>query len=153
MTHSCTFCAIGAGGDGIRTTREDVIWRDERTTAFVAAKWWKGNEGHVLVIPNRHARDLYEIDEGDLAAVYATAKRVAAAIRATYGCEGTSTRQHNEPGGGQDVFHFHVHVFPRWEGDPPVRAGRRDALDRGGRARTVRAAPPHRARCSREPAT
>ena len=113
----CTFCAIGAGGDGIRTTREDVVYRDQATTAFVAAKWWRGNEGHVLVIPNRHARDVYEIAEDDLAAVYGTAKRVAHAIRGSYGCEGTSMRQHNEPGGGQDVFHLHVHVFPRWAGD------------------------------------
>lgn len=113
----CTFCAVGAGADGARTTRADVVHRDERTTAFVAAKWWRGNEGHVLVIPNRHARDLYEIANEDLAAVGRTAKLVAAAIRASYGCEGTSMRQHNEPGGGQDVFHFHVHVFPRWAGD------------------------------------
>lgn len=113
----CTFCAIGAGGDGIRTTRADVVFRDDATTAFVAAKWWPANDGHVLVIPNRHSRDVYEIPEADLAAVYSTAKRVAAAIRGSYGCEGTSMRQHNELGGGQDVFHFHVHVFPRWTDD------------------------------------
>ena len=60
---------------------------------------------------------VYEITEADLAAVYRTAKRLAVAIRKTYGCDGTSMRQHNEAGGGQDVFHFHVHVFPRWTGD------------------------------------
>ena len=117
MAEQCTFCAIGRGNDGLRTTRDDVVLRDEATTAFVAAKWWLGNEGHVLVIPNRHARDIYEIADDDLAAVYRTAKRLAAAIRRSYGCDGTSMRQHNEPGGGQDVFHFHVHVFPRWDGD------------------------------------
>ena len=116
----CSFCAIAAGGDGLGargTTRADVVWRDGRTTAFVASKCWAGNEGHALVIPNRHARDVYEIADEELAAVYATAKRVAAAIRASHGCEGTSMRQHNEAGGGQDVFHVHVHVFPRWAGD------------------------------------
>ncbi|HUZ16219.1 MAG TPA: HIT domain-containing protein [Gaiellaceae bacterium] len=117
MAEQCTFCAIGAGGDGLRTGRDDVVLRNEATTAFVAAEWWPGNEGHVLVIPNRHARDIYEIAEADLAAVYATAKRLATAIRRSYGCEGTSMRQHNEPAGGQDVFHFHVHVFPRWADD------------------------------------
>jgi histidine triad (HIT) family protein len=113
----CTFCAIAVGGDGIYTTREDVVLRNARTTAFVAAKWWRGNEGHVLVIPNEHARDVYEISDDDLAAVYSTARRLAVAIRHSYGCEGTSMRQHNEPGAGQDVFHFHVHVFPRWTDD------------------------------------
>ena len=52
-----------------------------------------------------------------LAAVAVTVRRVATAIRDTYGCDGTSTRQHNDPGGGQDVWHLHVHVFPRYDGD------------------------------------
>nr|WP_256839025.1 HIT domain-containing protein [Ornithinimicrobium sp. HY1745] len=44
-------------------------------------------------------------------------RRVATAMRVAYGCEGTSTRQHNEPAGGQDVWHLHVHVFPRFADD------------------------------------
>jgi histidine triad (HIT) family protein len=71
----------------------------------------------VIVIPNRHVENLYGIEPALLAAVSATAQRVAVAIRATYDCDGTSTRQHNEPGGQQDVWHFHVHVFPRSDGD------------------------------------
>jgi histidine triad (HIT) family protein len=69
------------------------------------------------VIPNAHVENLYDIDDELLGAVYATAKRVALAMKTAYACEGTSTRQHNEPGGQQDVWHFHVHVFPRSEGD------------------------------------
>nr|WP_249273721.1 hypothetical protein [Agreia sp. VKM Ac-1783] len=42
-------------------------------------------------------------------------------LRAAYGCEGTSVRQHNEPADGQDVWHLHVHVFPRWSGDELYR--------------------------------
>ena len=68
-------------------------------------------------MPNEHVENLYEIDDELLAAVYATAKRVALAMKLAYGCDGTSTRQHNEPGGQQDVWHFHVHVFPRWHDD------------------------------------
>jgi histidine triad (HIT) family protein len=49
--------------------------------------------------------------------VYATTQRIATAMRKAYECPGTSMRQHNEPAGGQDVWHFHVHVFPRWAGD------------------------------------
>lgn len=53
-----------------------------------------------------------------LAKVYETVKRVAIALRESYeGCSGTSTRQHNEPDGNQDVWHFHVHVFPRYKND------------------------------------
>jgi histidine triad (HIT) family protein len=67
----------------------------------------------VLVIPVEHVKNLYEIDEVLLGTVHATVRRIATAMRSAYGCAGTSTRQHNEPGAGQDVWHLHVHVFPR----------------------------------------
>jgi histidine triad (HIT) family protein len=114
---ACPFCLFVAGDERTRNAPSDIVWKDERTTAFVAPKWWNAAPAHVLVIPNEHFENLYEIPEDVLGAVYATAKRIAVALKDAYGCSGTSTRQHNEPGGGQDVFHFHVHVYPRAEGD------------------------------------
>ena len=113
----CTFCGIAAGAYDALTQASDVVWRDAHTTAFVGAKWWVHNPGHVIVIPNAHARDLYDIREDDLGAVYATVKRVALALKQATQCNGISTRQHNEDAGNQDVWHFHVHVFPRWRRD------------------------------------
>ena len=49
--------------------------------------------------------------------IFDTSKRVAIALKETYKCDGVSTRQHNEPAGNQDVWHFHLHVFPRYTGD------------------------------------
>jgi histidine triad (HIT) family protein len=115
--YTCPFCRLLGGVETERNRLNDIVWRDEATTAFISPKWWPENEGHVIVIPNAHVENLYEISVGDLAAVYATVQLVAVAMREAYNCEGTSTRQHNEPGGGQDVWHFHVHVFPRREGD------------------------------------
>ena len=83
----------------------------------MSPKWWVGNRGHVLVVPTEHFENLYEIPQGALAAVYRIVQRAAVAMKAAYGCGGTSTRQHNEPAGGQDVWHFHVHVFPRFLND------------------------------------
>jgi len=71
----------------------------------------------VLVVPNDHFRNLYDISEDALSAVYATVKRVALALKKAYGCNGIMTRQHNEAAGNQDVWHFHAHVFPRYDGD------------------------------------
>jgi histidine triad (HIT) family protein len=71
----------------------------------------------VLVIPNEHVENLYAIDDDLLGAVYATVKRIAIGLKTAYACEGPSTRQHNEPAGYQDVWHFHAHVFPRYPGD------------------------------------
>jgi histidine triad (HIT) family protein len=49
--------------------------------------------------------------------VHDAVREIAVAMRTAYGCEGISTRQHNEPAGGQDAWHFHVHVIPRYDGD------------------------------------
>jgi histidine triad (HIT) family protein len=115
--YDCPFCRLAAGGETEHSGQADVVFRTNGTTAFVAAKWWPRNPGHVLVVPDAHYENIYDVPDELLGGVYATAKRVARAMRAAYSCEGTSTRQHNEPGGGQDVWHFHVHVFPRHPGD------------------------------------
>lgn len=115
--YDCPFCAVAAGRDTEHNRASDLVLRDDETTAFVAPKWWNGNPGHVLVIPNEHYENVYEIPDVLLGRVHASAGRVARMLRDAYGCDGTSTRQHNEPAGNQDVWHLHVHVFPRYDGD------------------------------------
>ena len=99
------------------TKQADVVFRDGAVTAFVSAAWWPANAGHVLVVPDDHYENIYDIPAPVLAAVQVVGKRIALALKATYGCEGTSFRQHNEPAGDQDVWHYHLHVFPRYPGD------------------------------------
>jgi histidine triad (HIT) family protein len=66
----------------------------------------------------RHYENLYELPDEAGHAVHDLVREVAIAIRRTYdGCQGVSTRQHNEPAGNQDAWHYHVHVFPRYAGD------------------------------------
>jgi histidine triad (HIT) family protein len=115
--YDCPFCRLLRGVDSERNAQSDIVWRDARTAAFVSPRWWPANHGHVLVVPSTHVENLYDISEDDLCAVAATTKRIALALKEAYGCAGTSTRQHNEPAGNQDVWHLHVHVFPRYEGD------------------------------------
>ena len=72
----------------------------------------------MIVIPNRHTESLYDITDEELSEVYRVVKQIAIAIRSSYkNCLGISTRQHNEPSGNQDVWHFHAHVFPRYTDD------------------------------------
>lgn len=113
----CAFCRIASGGRSQNTTPDDVVYRDDLTTAFIGAKWWVNNPGHVLVVPNAHFENLYDVSDDVLGATYATVRRVALAMKSAYGCKGISTRQHNEAAGNQDMFHLHVHVFPRWRDD------------------------------------
>lgn len=117
--YACPFCRLVTGGDdgrGIGTER-DIVRRDELATAFIAARWWPNNHGHVLVVPNAHHENLYDLPSRYGHAVHDLVREVAIAIRQTYGCDGTSVRQHNEPVGNQDVWHYHMHVFPRYAGD------------------------------------
>jgi histidine triad (HIT) family protein len=115
--YQCTFCTIASGGDSRLTTQQHVVYRDGDVTAFVASHWWPANPGHILVIPNRHIENLYELPVGLGGPLMVATQRVALAMKVAYGCEGVSTRQHNEPAGNQDIWHFHQHVFPRWRGD------------------------------------
>jgi histidine triad (HIT) family protein len=97
--------------------KEDIVYKNEDVTAFIAPGTWPNNKGHVIVIPDKHYENIYDIPDTALSEVYKVVKKIAIAIRTTYNCEGITIRQHNEPTGDQDLWHFHVHVFPRYVGD------------------------------------
>src|SRR5439155_12743309 len=115
----CLFCKIVAGE--LPATR---INEDERTLAFMDINPW--TRGHALVIPKAHSADLGEIGEDDLAAVVAAAKRVAERQRERLGAEGVNLLNSYGAAAWQTVFHFHVHVIPRYADDGmrvPARPG------------------------------
>ncbi|MCS7251746.1 MAG: HIT family protein [Thermoflexus sp.] len=117
--NGCVFCAIVA-----RQQPAEVVYEDEQTMAFMDIQ--PANPGHTLVIPKRHAATIFDIDEEDAAAVMRTTVRVARAIRKALAPDGLNLVQSNGRAGGQEIFHLHVHVIPRWVGDglrlarPPV---------------------------------
>ena len=112
----CIFCSIVAGQAPARRIHED-----ERTVAFMdinPATW-----GHALVVPRAHAVDLHDIDRSDLAACAASAQLVAERAVERLGADGVNLLQCSGTAAWQTVFHFHLHVVPRYAGDPT-----RDAL-------------------------
>ena len=114
----CPFCQIAKGEKTELGNQEpDVIFRDAFLTASICAKWVRSNPGHVIIMPNEHTENIYDVSEEIGHKVFDFSKQVAVALKETYRCAGVSTRQHNEPAGNQDVWHYHVHVFPRYEGD------------------------------------
>ena len=106
----CLFCKIVAGD-----LPAHKVYEDERTLAFLDL--YPGCEGHTLVIPKRHAEGFFSLDDEDRDAVMATARRVAGALLAETGAEGLNLHQSNGKAAGQVIFHFHLHLLPRWEGD------------------------------------
>jgi histidine triad (HIT) family protein len=96
---------------------DDRIFADEQVYAMISAHQWPNNPGNVVVVPNDHYENIYELPDAVAARIQVVAKRVALAMKATWNCEGVSTRQHNEPAGNQDTWHYHLHVTPRYTGD------------------------------------
>jgi histidine triad (HIT) family protein len=107
----CLFCKIVAGE--IPSTR---VYEDERTIAFMDIN--PGTVGHLLVIPRKHAKDLLAIEPEDLAACAQTAQRMAERVKKRLGADGVNVLNSCGQQAWQTVFHFHLHVIPRYEGDP-----------------------------------
>ena len=106
----CIFCAIAEG-----EAPAEVVFEDEETLAFMDIN--PANPGHTLVIPKRHVRDIYELDGETAAAVMRTTARVARAIKRALQPNGMNLIQSNERAASQEIFHFHMHIIPRWYGD------------------------------------
>ena len=107
----CLFCKIVAGE--IAAT---IIAEDERTIAFMDIS--PATRGHALVIPRAHARDVHEIDTADLEAVAVAAQAVAGRAIERLGAAGVNLLNSSGAAAWQTVFHFHMHVIPRYDGDP-----------------------------------
>lgn len=107
----CLFCKIVAGE--VPATRVD---EDELTLSFMDIN--PATRGHALVIPKAHARDLGEIGAADLAACSAAAQRLAERAVERLGATGVNLLNCYGPAAWQTVFHFHLHVVPRYEDDP-----------------------------------
>jgi histidine triad (HIT) family protein len=106
----CVFCKIVA-----KAIPATVVHEDEHTLAFMDIG--QVNPGHVLVALKAHAENIFALQETQAAAVFRSAARVARAVRAAFEPEGLSVYQANGKAAGQTVFHFHVHLVPRYEGD------------------------------------
>ena len=117
-TYICPFCRIVRRlQNGYPVEQTDVIWQNEQVTAFLSFGRWQNNPLDVLVIPNTHIENIYDLPI-DLAAPLQQLNRVVAiALKAVYRCDGVTLRQHNETAGNQDVWHYHTHITPRFDGD------------------------------------
>jgi histidine triad (HIT) family protein len=107
----CIFCKIVAG-----ELPATIIDEDERTIAFMDIA--PATRGHMLVIPRAHSTDLLSIDPEDLSAVARAAQRLAKRVKGQLGAGGVNLLNACGQAAWQTVFHFHVHVIPRYQDDP-----------------------------------
>jgi histidine triad (HIT) family protein len=106
---ACEFCKIVE-----KENDASIIFEDERTMAFL---WTKAiAEGHTLVIPKVHYENIYGVPEDEIAHLFKIVKRVAVAVKKGLNADGINIGQNNERAADQTIFHLHVHVLPRFEG-------------------------------------
>ena len=111
MTDDCLFCGIVAGD-----VPGQIVDSDENTIAFMDIN--PATRGHALVVPRNHSKDLMEISDEDLANTMIAARRLAQRMRDVLEPAGFNVLNSCGSAAWQTIFHFHVHVIPRYEDDP-----------------------------------
>ena len=106
----CIFCKI-AGGDIPSST----VYEDEDFRAIMDIS--PANKGHVIILPKDHAANVFELSDDLCGKAFKIAKRIAKAEKDLFNCDGVNILQNNGEAAGQTVFHFHVHVIPRYSKD------------------------------------
>ena len=107
---NCIFCKIAGGDIPSATLYEDEDFK-------VILDLGPATKGHALILPKEHYADLYEIDDEVLAKAYKLAKKMVTVLTDVLECDGYNVIQNNKEVAGQTVFHFHIHLIPRYKGD------------------------------------
>lgn len=117
--YKCPICIAIAGDENEDTwiVKEDIFYKDDLVIGFISSKAIKGNEGHAIISPLDHHENIYDLPEEVGHRIFDVSKKIAIALKEIRKCDGISVGQYNEPAGGQHAFHYHFHLFPRFEGD------------------------------------
>jgi histidine triad (HIT) family protein len=105
----CIFCKIIR-----KEAPASILYEDDTVLVFLDIR--PLNEGHTLVIPKEHFETVYEMPEDLVCNIYKLVKRMAVAVKAATKADGITVIQQNGHAAGQEIFHLHVHVVPRFEG-------------------------------------
>jgi histidine triad (HIT) family protein len=114
MAERCIFCKIACN-----EAPASLVYDDNEAIAFLDAR--PVNEGHTLVITRKHYIDIYEAPDEEIAHLFKIVKKVACAIKKSEKADGISIFQNNGRAANQVVFHLHVHIIPRYEGQSSQR--------------------------------
>jgi histidine triad (HIT) family protein len=127
---SCIFCKIAQ-----KQVPSSLVYEDEKTVAFLDIR--PLNEGHTLVIPKEHYVNIFDIPKELICYIHGVTKKVAQAVEKATHADGISIIQQNGEAAGQEIFHLHVHVIPRFEGQKLPRLSELSEADREQLSRTA----------------
>lgn len=117
--YKCPICIAieGKENDDTLIRQSDIVYKDNLVTAFISSFFIGNNPGHVIIVPNKHFENIYDLPPEYAHRIFEIAQKMALAIKKAYNAEGITTLQNNEPAGNQHAFHYHFHVFPRYMND------------------------------------
>lgn len=128
----CIFCKLAGGEIPTATLYEDDDFR-------VILDQGPATKGHALILPKQHYADIYEIPEETAARAMVLAKRMAGVMTEAFQCDGFNLVQNNGEAAGQTVFHFHLHLIPRYQGDNAGISWKPGTLDETTKEELIRA--------------
>lgn len=115
-------CPICLGVNGIENEdtllkQADLIYNDDLVSVFINSFWIDTAKGHVIIVPNKHFENIFDLPNEVGRRIFEVTKKIALAMKEAYHCDGITIRQNNEPASDQHAFHYHQHIYPRYDGD------------------------------------
>ncbi|MBA3947581.1 MAG: HIT family protein [Herpetosiphonaceae bacterium] len=119
VNYLCPFCLVVHGQEHaqVYTRQTDIVYRDRDLTVFICSHQFPTNHGHTLIVPNSHYENLYDLPTALGQQILSLTRALGLAMKAALGCAGVTVWQSNEPVGDQTVWHYHIHVIPRFPND------------------------------------
>lgn len=117
--YKCPICIAvdGVESEDTMMKQEDIFYKDDLVMAVVNSKFVGNNPGHIIIVPLQHYENIFDLPEGTANRINKVAKAVAIALKEVRKCDGVMLQQNNEPASGQHAFHYHLHIFPRFNDD------------------------------------
>ena len=117
--YKCPICIAlkGIENEDTLIRQSDIIYKDELVTAFISSFFIGINLGHIIIVPNEHFENIYDLPTNYSSRISEVVQKMALALKKSYQAEGITTLQNNEPAGNQHAFHYHFHIFPRYKND------------------------------------
>ena len=117
--YKCPLCVAVSGIESEDTMmmQDDIFYKDDLVCAAINSKFVGNNPGHIVIFPNTHYENFYDMPPEADQRIMKVAKQIAIALKELRNCDGITLQQNNEPDGGQHALHYHMHIFPRFKND------------------------------------
>ena len=116
QSYSCPFCEIESHLLEQRDS-DAVVFENSSVFALIPLHYYSAIHGNVIIVPRQHHENIFDLPVSFGADIFSATRILGRAMLRAFKCQGISSRQHNGPAGDQDIWHYHLHLFPRFYAD------------------------------------